>query len=519
MKRISRPNQASSKKNTSFLIILLVAFALRTGWIIFTNHTYEDAFITFQFARRIAEGQGFVYNPGSKIYGTSTPLFTLLLSGWYLIFDGYIVTGARIFNLLSTLGTFVILYRSLNIIEINHRKNILVLSLLALWPKLWITDTGGMETPLVIFFITLSWFTYLKGYEIWTGIISGILLWTRIDLILWPISLFLLDLTEDLNKSLRSLYFVGITYLPWVVFSTLYFGSPIPHTVKAKWVAYGSSNNLSFIVHIMNIIKRLAPVGIGLPGQFHGLAAVFTWLIILLAILGGFSHSKNKPILALPVFVLLEVLLLSFFKASYTSRYVIPILWGLVILGGLGLGEIWEKLFSNKNKVRGMFPLLLSAGLIILLIMGFQEANVYKSIQKYRNQMSLKSIGLWINQNTEPQSKIQLEPLGYAGYYSNRYMLDIVGLITPEIVDLKRQGITDPYLYLYSLNPDLFIVHCDDILNWQHKEQSLEKQILTNFEKVVQFNPLGFNPEGQISEFDFDFWISRGACYEIWQRK
>src|SRR5437016_142374 len=42
--------------------------------------TIDDAFITFRYSRNILEGQGFVYNPGSRVLGTTTPLFTLLMA-------------------------------------------------------------------------------------------------------------------------------------------------------------------------------------------------------------------------------------------------------------------------------------------------------------------------------------------------------------------------------------------------------------------------------------------------------
>src|SRR5438105_15675116 len=42
--------------------------------------TIDDAFITFRYSRNILEGQGFVYNPGTRVLGTTTPLFTLVMA-------------------------------------------------------------------------------------------------------------------------------------------------------------------------------------------------------------------------------------------------------------------------------------------------------------------------------------------------------------------------------------------------------------------------------------------------------
>ncbi len=71
-------------KNTRLALGAMLAIALlfRLAWLLFTNFTAEDAFITFRFAQQIGLGNGFAYNPGDPIYGTTTPLFTLLLAVW-----------------------------------------------------------------------------------------------------------------------------------------------------------------------------------------------------------------------------------------------------------------------------------------------------------------------------------------------------------------------------------------------------------------------------------------------------
>lgn len=73
--------------------IISTALLIRLVWIVYTNYTEEDAFITFRFARQLAKGNGFVFNVGEPIYGTTTPLLTLLLSIWYKLAPGNMVLG------------------------------------------------------------------------------------------------------------------------------------------------------------------------------------------------------------------------------------------------------------------------------------------------------------------------------------------------------------------------------------------------------------------------------------------
>ena len=45
------------------------------------GRSFDDAFITYRYARNLAQGEGFVYNPGEHVLGTTTPLYTLVLAG------------------------------------------------------------------------------------------------------------------------------------------------------------------------------------------------------------------------------------------------------------------------------------------------------------------------------------------------------------------------------------------------------------------------------------------------------
>lgn len=42
--------------------------------------TLDDAYITYRYTRNILAGNGFVFNPGERELGTTTPLYTLLLA-------------------------------------------------------------------------------------------------------------------------------------------------------------------------------------------------------------------------------------------------------------------------------------------------------------------------------------------------------------------------------------------------------------------------------------------------------
>ena len=78
--------------------------------------TIDDAFITFRYSRNLLEGNGFVYNVGNRVLGTTTPLFTILMATiggilgddypWYALFVNAIADSLSV-GLLFLLGTYL----------------------------------------------------------------------------------------------------------------------------------------------------------------------------------------------------------------------------------------------------------------------------------------------------------------------------------------------------------------------------------------------------------------------------
>src|SRR5205814_7299130 len=88
--------------------VVLLALAART---VPGPRTIDDAFITFRYSRNIVEGQGFVYNPGSQVLGTTTPLYTVLMAAISAIARGEDFQNyAIIVNALADAGTAILLF-------------------------------------------------------------------------------------------------------------------------------------------------------------------------------------------------------------------------------------------------------------------------------------------------------------------------------------------------------------------------------------------------------------------------
>src|SRR4051812_31136182 len=58
------------------LIVLTCSTPL--AYALYTDHIWEDYFITFRYSRNLARGHGLVYTPGERVHGFTSPLGTLL---------------------------------------------------------------------------------------------------------------------------------------------------------------------------------------------------------------------------------------------------------------------------------------------------------------------------------------------------------------------------------------------------------------------------------------------------------
>jgi hypothetical protein len=199
------------------------------------------------------------------------------------------------------------------------------------------------------------------------------------------------------------------------------------------------------------------------------------------------------------------------------TRYFAPLLWAVMILFGLGLATFYRQSVHGRRGRGALFIVLLVLVLILVVGLGVDRIDELKRGQAIRNEGSLKQIGRWLNRNSPPEATVLLEPLGYIGYFADREMLDVVGLITPQVVELKQRGIQDVYQYIPALHPDYVLAHCDEAESWVERSTQEEFQFAIRYSLAEEFNPLDFDPSDDPGN-DFESGLSRSACYQIWKR-
>jgi len=166
-------------------LLLIILFNYYTGVVL------EDALITFRYAINIVQGNGFVFNLGEKVLGTTTPFFTLITAG--LAFIG----GAENIILLTKILSGGITLATGIVTGLILRKLMFPLSFVRLGmiaflfhPITLQVTAGGMETPLVILLMALALLAITSGHTLRVGVWNGLLFLTRFDGLIWIICTF-----------------------------------------------------------------------------------------------------------------------------------------------------------------------------------------------------------------------------------------------------------------------------------------------------------------------------------------
>jgi hypothetical protein len=257
-------------------ILALIAIFAR---ILPAPRTIDDAFITFRYARNILAGNGFIFNIGDPVLGTSTPLYTLVL-----VFLGSFLGGSEanfpqiawIFNALVDAATVILL------VLIGQRLNLKWAgwaSALA-WsiaPFSITFSIGGLETSTYVFLLIGTFYFYIRGILSISALMAGLSVLTRPDGLLLIIPL----IVHRISRSRRSkdepirrseLLSLILPYGIWSVFAVYQFGSPIPHSVIAKSAAYQLESSTALIRLLQHyatpfqghLVFGIAWIGIGI---------------------------------------------------------------------------------------------------------------------------------------------------------------------------------------------------------------------------------------------------------------
>jgi arabinofuranosyltransferase len=434
--------------------------------------TIDDAYITFRYARNLAEGLGFVYNPGQPVLGTTTPFYTVLMSLVWLLGLHDLPAVALLFNALADAGTAALLYGlGLRL----GRSRIVAVGVALAWAVSPMSVTfaiGGMETSVVILFLVASFAAYVAGRTRLSAAVMALAVLTRPDALIAAGLLFadmglrplLARDSGPLVARLRRLPWTEVAIFaallaPWALFATLYFGSPLPQSVQAKVRAY-HLDQFSALIRLLQhlstpffeheVFGRFWPA-LGLP------------LYLVLYLVGGLRQVRRAgralplvlyPLAYVVVFSVANPLIFRWYLAPPLPFYFLGILVGLYAI----LTDLVRRLGRERA---GAWAVGLGIALLLLSSLNAYTLHPDHGPDRPAPEMAWFKLELLYRQAAE-QVKPRLQPgdvvaagdIGAVGWYTGAPILDTVGLISPEAVPYYP---LDPSLMVitYAMSPDL----------------------------------------------------------------
>ena len=459
----------------------------------------DDAWIHFQFARNVARGNGISFNAGQPISGSTAPLWTLLLSALYLAGCGFPLAG----QVLSAVG---LLTATAATYALSKR---LTGSRWAAWLAAIVVSTSGrmvwaslsaLETSLFTTLSLLAIGAYLTDrgvcrYRFRTAALLGLAAQSRPEGYL----LFVLSLADFLfagvlcggglsrrlwkRVPLLPMALFGVIVLPSLLFSLRTSGHLLPNTFHAK--------------SIITLLPDLDFISIAARYLILDNPVMLPFFIVGLAVLFRRATVLSLWVVGLP-------LAYSFLGAVLYQhgRYLIPLIPCNAIAGVLGLLEGRRIATTRSPRVALWITTRRSIALLVTLVLLGAVSRLPHMATQYAwnvhniNQMHV-ALGLWVVEHTAPNAVLALNDIGAITYISQRSVIDLAGLVTPDIIPILGDPDRDERLveYLAERNADYVVVFPnwfaglasrDDVLEEVHRV-ALDRNTVAGGDTMIVF--------------------------------
>jgi hypothetical protein len=307
----------------------------------------------------------------------------------------------------------------------------------------------------------------------------------RPDLVLWLAPAYVFLFLRSRRQAGKAAAISAALVAPWLLFTTVYYGSPIPNTIRAKslvpgthfptvtdvggWVSF-FGDHLDLHHHdwtfVAPFLEKVFIVETPLP---YLMLKIFAFAVIGLAICGAVSTWRRASWRPAIVFVLLYIAYVFLFQPiSYFEWYYQPPLAVVILLAAAGV----DLLAMTRRAVAATAA---TAAAILYAIQLPFTIPLDRQIQHDIEDRVRQPLGRYLERVIKPGQTYTSESSGYVGFYTNATLYDFPGLTSPTVVNTFRA--IDPVYYnlqsiVYLLHPDWLVLRP---FEWDTLRQSYPK--------------------------------------------
>lgn len=439
-----------SKPLVHDVMIVTSAIAL-TAWFVALaggGFPLDDSWIHQTYARNLAASGQWSYVAGVPSVASTAPFYTIIVSIAYHLGIPYALwthlLGAAALAVTGLFARRLALRASPGSHWIGLTSGLVcVLS----WHLIWAAASGMDTSFAAMWTVILLWLTWREidasFPSAWVrasifGLASGLAMLTRPELILLTGLCGVALLAVHPQRSRRAMFgwlviaaiFWFIVLLPYFMLNLQVAGGLLPSTNAAKHTALSPRLVLPLFERYGNfMVSMLAGAQVLLTVGFVMYCIRFIRQVRLdrRAILFLIAPAW---VLALP---LLYAVWLPFWEQH--GRYVIPAIPALIVPGVVGMG--WLVVASRQSPFSRVMvtTLVLSAAVILVVFALALGPWTYKRDVALINE-EMVDPAHWIAVNIPLDEPLATHDIGAIGYFAPRPLLDVAGLISPEVVPL-----------------------------------------------------------------------------------
>lgn len=459
------------RRIAAFIFLLALVARLVPG-----PRTIDDAYITFRYARNLLAGDGFVFNPGERVLGTTTPMFTFLMAGLGLFAGGVNAPFPEL-----ALGASAIAdgLNAVALLAIGRRlgaawAGVGTALAWAIAPFSVTFAIGGLETSVYILLLLAACWAYLEKRHALASLLGALSLLTRPDalLLVGPLildRLFFAPRRGSRRVQLKEILHFALPLAAWGVFAWVYFGSPFPQTVAAKSEAY----QIESLTALVRLLQHYATPFLEHLTFGLGWIAIGLVLYPFLSFVGWRHARKHEPAAwVFAAFPWIYFLVFSVANPFIFRWYLTPPLPFYILFILIGLFHLLRQFVdwaNRKTKIPNLTHSILAVLLVFspfaLLLHGWTLLHPHGP-QRPTPEMAWIELELMYRQVAEqlapalamqPSATLAASDVGVLGYYTGAPILDLVGLNSREPLAYYP---LDPELFgdfIYAVSPDLVI--------------------------------------------------------------
>jgi len=413
------------------------------------GYPLDDSWIHQTYARNLATTGQWAFVPGEPSAASTSPLYTLLLALGYAIgLPASVWThalGALALALTGMIGRRIAWQLAP---DTAYAPLLAGLAIVLSWHLIW-AAASGMETMLFsLWALVLAWLGLryamnppglIVGGMVF-GVVSALMVITRPEGVIFAAFAATGPLIAAWQRGMRVAagwavmallaFLIGIA--PYLWLNLHLTGGLLPDTAAAKQAEYAP---LLARPYVERVVEMLLPLSAG--AQLLLLPGVFMFVLNRLKV--GAMPSRIAGLAPLAASLALVLLYAARLPVAYQhGRYVMPALPYVLICGVIG--TIWLVGRTRRSLIARVAGRTLATSIVLVLFLFAVVVgrDAYRRDVQIINE-EMVTAAHWIAANIPPDDLLAVHDIGAVGYFAPRPILDLAGLVSPEVVPLMGQ--------------------------------------------------------------------------------